>query len=532
MKLKKHLAVGLAVTLATAAGCSAGKTAEKPSEAQGGQSATNQNNANDNQKYTITMIDFRYGALPPQDGKGIQMINEKFNVDFKPQYVVRSDYLQKLSAVVASGEIPDIIVMEAPDANFYKWAKQGAFLPLDEYMGQYETFKLIPEHVRKAVTVNGKIYAIQKYLTETYGLTPMIRVDWLEKLNLKMPTNYDELKQVAIAFTKNDPDGNGKNDTYGMAMAENINPQYAMGAYWDLEAWYHKDSEGQLIPGFISEARKQHIQWLADLYKEGAITKDFALMNWTQVNTKEFYAGKAGIFIGTPRGMNPTWMQALVDVNPNAKLAPIPPFKAPDGSQGFITSPGYYGIVMLSAKLKDNPGKVKRILEMIDFGRKFYPIEQRNASNKDFDWLNGYEGQGYTIENGSVRRESEEKGLAPLNYLPDSRMWAPSDEANGYSKEYTVPLLRDVAAQFEKMHTEIKHYVNPVNMVYSETRAAKDSELSKFLYTEQTKMIFGEKPVSDWDKMVEEWKSKGGAQVIKEVNDALKEIGYNGPQWK
>jgi putative aldouronate transport system substrate-binding protein len=69
-------------------------------------------------------------------------------------------------------------------------------------------------------------------------------------------------------------------------------------------------------------------------------------------------------------------------------------------------------------------------------------------------------------------------------------------------------------------------------MVYSETRAAKDSELSKFLYTEQTKMIFGEKPVSDWDKMVEEWKSKGGAQVIKEVNDALKEIGYNGPQWK
>jgi putative aldouronate transport system substrate-binding protein len=74
--------------------------------------------------------------------------------------------------------------------------------------------------------------------------------------------------------------------------------------------------------------------------------------------------------------------------------------------------------------------------------------------------------------------------------------------------------------------------VNPINSVFSETRATKDTELSKFLYTEQTKMIFGEKPVSDWDKMVQEWMDKGGAQVIKEVNDALKEAGYSGAQWK
>jgi putative aldouronate transport system substrate-binding protein len=531
MAMKKLLAAGLVVALsATAVACgTSGKSEEPKAPASAG---TTDKDDSANKKYTITMIDYRYGALPPADGKGIQMINEKFNVDFKPQYVVRSDYLQKLSAVVASGDIPDIIILEAPDANFYKWAKQGAFLPLDEYMDQYESFKLIPDNVRKAVTVNGKIYAIQKYLTETYDLTPMIRTDWLDKLGLKMPTNYDELKQVAIAFTKNDPDGNGKDDTYGLAMAENINPQYAMGAYWDLNAWYHKNEQGQLIPGFISNVRKDHIQWLADLYKEGAITKDFALLNWSQVNTKEFYAGKAGIFIGTPRGMNPTYMQSLVDLNPNAKLAPIPPFKAPDGSSGFTTSPGYYGLVMLNAKLKDDPGKVKRILEMIDYGRKFYPIEQRNPSNKEFDWLNGLENQGYKMENGAVRRELEEKGLAPMNYLPDSRMWAPSDDANGYSKEYTVPLLRDVAAQFEEMHKNIKHYVNPINSVFSETRATKDTELSKFLYTEQTKMIFGEKPVSDWDKMVQEWMDKGGAQVIKEVNDALKEAGYSGAQWK
>lgn len=187
---------------------------------------------------------------------------------------------------------------------------------------------------------------------------------------------------------------------------------------------------------------------------------------------------------------------------------------------------------MLSAKLAKEPAKVKKIMDMINYGRKFLPFEQRNASNTDFDWINGKEGQGYKLVNGNIQREPEEKGLAPFNYLPDNRMWAPNDAPNNYSKEYTVPLLQKLAGDLEKMHSETKHYVNPVFSVFSETRAIKDSELYKYLYTEQTKMIFGEKPVSDWDKMVKEWSEKGGEQIIKEVNEALKESGATAPLWK
>jgi putative aldouronate transport system substrate-binding protein len=526
MRMKKLAGIGLSMAMMLSiAACGT-----KDTPASGGKAAPNSPSQGD-AKIEISMIDYRYGAIPPQNGKGIEMINEKFNVDFKPQYVVRSDYDAKLSAVIASGEIPDIIVTEGSDSNFYKWAKQGAFLPLNDYIDKYPSLKLIPENVRQTVTVNNNIYAVQKYLPQNYELSPMIRQDWLDQLGLDMPTSYDELKKVAVAFTKEDPDGNGKDDTYGFAMAQNINPSFEMGAYWDSQAWYHKDDQGRLIPGFISDVRKSHVQFLADLYKEGAITKDFAVLNWTEVNTKEFYGGKAGIFIGTPRGMNPTWMQGLIDIKPDAKLSPIPPFKAPDGTEGYRTSMGFYGTIMLSSKLEKEPEKVARILEMIDYGRTFYPLEERVASNTEFDWLNGHEGQGYTIEDGSIRRELDEKGLSPYNYLPDNRMWAPSDEANGYSKEYTIPLLRDITAQFEKMHAETKHYVNPVNAVYSETRASKGSELDKLLYTEQTKMIFGEKSIEDWDAMVNEWKEKGGEQIIKEINDALNASGIK-PEWQ
>ncbi len=35
------------------------------------------------------------------------------------------------------------------------------------------------------------------------------------KLGLEAPTTLDEFMEVAKAFTFNDPDGNGKDDTYG-----------------------------------------------------------------------------------------------------------------------------------------------------------------------------------------------------------------------------------------------------------------------------------------------------------------------------
>ena len=42
-----------------------------------------------------------------------------------------------------------------------------------------------------------------------------VRQDWLDKLGLTVPKTVDDVYKVAYAFTYNDPDGNGKNDTIG-----------------------------------------------------------------------------------------------------------------------------------------------------------------------------------------------------------------------------------------------------------------------------------------------------------------------------
>ena len=49
-------------------------------------------------KFSITAIDFRYGDPPPTSSPGIDMINEKFNVDYKP-VLYRTPLLMKRSTL-------------------------------------------------------------------------------------------------------------------------------------------------------------------------------------------------------------------------------------------------------------------------------------------------------------------------------------------------------------------------------------------------------------------------------------------------
>ena len=52
------------------------------------------------------------------------------------------------------------------------------------------------------------------YKAERKGI--FIRKDWLENVGMEMPTTWEDLYNVAHAFTYDDPDGNGVKDTYGL----------------------------------------------------------------------------------------------------------------------------------------------------------------------------------------------------------------------------------------------------------------------------------------------------------------------------
>lgn len=527
MTKKRWISAGsvLMTVALTAAACSGGGSqgTSQPS----GEPGTKQ--AEENKMHEISFMNFAYTIFPAAEGAGVDAIKEKFNAHIKSQFILQSDFNSKLSVVMASGDMPDVVAIKDLDSNYYKWARQGAFLPLDDYIDQYETFRMVPDEIWDQIRVDGKIYSIPMY-APTYVFSNIIRKDWLDNLGLSMPTNYEELLEVAIAFTKNDPDGNGKDDTYGFALGENISPEYMAGAYWS-GGWYHKNENGDYIPGIIGPGRKEVIETLAAAYREGAVTKDFAVLNWAQAN-KEFYSGKAGIFIGTPTGMVEEYYTGLLEVNPEARLASIPHFVAPDGSQGRLLGQGYFGLSTLSSKLKNDPEKVMKILEIMDYGRQFIPVNERTPDNEVFDWLMGHEGVGYEMVDGKAVLKPGSESITPIQYMLQRhefwKPWAPNDEANQYSiASYNDPRMQQFIAEIEEMEATYNKtpYADPSRGIFSEAQSSKGADLQKYIIGEQTKMISGQRPLSDWDQMVKEWMGRGGADIIREINDGIKERG-------
>ncbi|RAP75975.1 extracellular solute-binding protein [Paenibacillus montanisoli] len=492
--------------------------------------ATNQQPAADEKKQLeISTIQGTWASpLPDPNGNGAKMINEKFNVDLKTQFVPYDEYANKLPVVMAAGDLPDVIGMEGVDANFVKWAKQGAFLPLNDYIDKYDAIKNIPKNVWDAVTVDGKIYAIPNYFPSKYGKKPIIRQDWLNNLGLSMPTTYDELKKVAIAFTKNDPDKNGKNDTLGLGLAKSIVYGAWMGAEWD-SGWYHKNENGQLIPGNISEGFKKQVTLLHDLYQEGAISKDWAVTKSADAR-KDFFAGKIGIFYEQPYDISETRFKTLKETNPGAELAVIPPFVQEDGQQGFTGLSGFYELHSLNAKMADDPDKIDRILEMINYFMTFIPVDQRNDQNPEYDWQYGGVGKGYTMENGVALSIDGAFSEMPTTYF-GIRYWAPTDEDTQPAMVLQDPFTKGFVQSAVDLLKTTKTYLDPVNRIHSDLLYAKVSELDQAVVEHTTKMIVGQEPIADWDKMVEEYLNAGGQEIIDDVNKLLDENGIAG-EWK
>ena len=138
----------------------------------------------------------------------------------------------------------------------------------------------------------------------------------------------DELEQVARAFVQQDPDQNGKSDTYGIAMQKNLffwgfdlrgffNGFGAYPSIGDNQSAWIKDDSGKLIPGLIQPEVKTALGKLQSWYKEGILDKEFALKDENK-SVEDITAGKVGISYG--EWWYPNWPLNLnVDKDPKAE---------------------------------------------------------------------------------------------------------------------------------------------------------------------------------------------------------------------
>jgi putative aldouronate transport system substrate-binding protein len=230
-------------------------------------------------------------------------------------------YSQVLTTSVMAGVVPDI--MELTTADYPAYASQGLLVPLDDFIkANPNTAKLKPATYEGYRMSDGKIYGIPTW--RGGGCVTYIRADWLKNVGLAVPTTWDEYVKVLRAFTFNDPDRNGKNDTVGLAMPfqsgwefDYYNRFIMQDAYLDF---VYKNGRWQ--DGFSQPEMVAALERWVQLYKEKILDPEFFTDN-TGVSRTKIMEGQAGVlehWVGT-------WGSRLhagaKNIDPKADLIPI-----------------------------------------------------------------------------------------------------------------------------------------------------------------------------------------------------------------
>jgi putative aldouronate transport system substrate-binding protein len=449
-QMKKFAILGLTAMLATtlAAGCSSSKSSSPKGEGD--------------KRGSISVTLYDRGNVPPEAGTinnniWTKWINEKGPVNVKFVPFPRSEQVQKLNLLFASGEAPDLI-FEYDGGFFNQLYAQKQLMPLNELIEKYSTsYKQLTKKYPQLMTLgkmdDGKTYLFGRILGAKNNDFIMIRKDWLDKLKLEMPKTTEELYQAAKAFREQDPDGNGQKDTFGMniggASAESV-----MNSIFNNASRFIKD--GKLVNPNIGEQAKVAAEFQKKLFDEGIIDKDFLTDKTGEKAKQDWVSGKLGIYLASSGVDNALLLEAYKSLLKNSPGAVINAMPLPKGPFGTF-NPGFKSPIQMTGAINTNAKDPVSIIKYIDF---------LTEQDTIMTLKNGIEGEHYTKNSEGIatpidpeKNKADLVGALDLNIL-SSIGTLPAKE------QITVKLNPDIPE--EKQYGEILHaadaaYFNPDN---------------------------------------------------------------------
>ena len=189
------LATAMAATTILAAGCG--------NSASGGQ-----NTADSAERVPIRWLttgDAAAEAIQDND-RIIEAINEKLGIDLTVEIVPEAN-TEKVNVAMASGDFPDVVTGAYGTSATQQWIDDGMVIPLNDYMDSFPSMKAWLENYEWSAQ-NGKYYGMPFITQYSVAKTLIVmRQDWLDNWGLSYPQTLDEMKDVMLAFTNDDPDG-------------------------------------------------------------------------------------------------------------------------------------------------------------------------------------------------------------------------------------------------------------------------------------------------------------------------------------
>jgi putative aldouronate transport system substrate-binding protein len=462
------------------------------------------------------------GQIYPKVEESItQELNKALGIELVP---VKSDTLnnQQMTLLFASGEFPDQVL--ASRDNMIKWTDQGLFRKVPDAMIKAQAPTYYADYL------NGIIGAYSKQLPSWDAKTSswiglangikeleavmVVRTDWLRKVGAKMPTTTAEYEQVVKLFTENDPDGNGKKDTYGLGTGTGywtINLNFLLASFgYETPNAPVLGKDGKVTFQNITEGYKDFLKYISGLYGKGYMYPDITLPDRVSVGTL-FTDGIIGTIADTwtwvlPKYRQGSWFDMTFEKNPKAEFEYVPQLAAPGYTPTWEERAAIWMYHCIGKDVKD--AKLAKILQVID-------IQLKDKYYHNLVW-SGIEGKNFKFDAQGMRQfigdyvNVEKQGeLGSKYYLTNIKY--------GWMLGASFGKAAETQAALESSWKSVQPVLGFEWVLDSQKKVGADVGRVFEEYT--WKAITGKANfTSDWDAYVKNWLSGGGQQMIDEAN--------------
>lgn len=558
--------LALLLILSLIAGCGAKEVdSTKPANDTTTTGATSSTEPENKIKWSGTISVAPYMFSPVDKNKDVikplleeALLKYGYDVDLQNVFIENADYDNLMNIRIISGDAPDIFEPESSN-KMREYYRQGAIASWDKEFF-IENCPSIYEYVMNGCAdgrlkdyvdmfwefamVDGKMVTIPPMSEQGTSLPKcmIMRGDWLENLGVKEPPRaLDEFIELMYRFTKEDPDKDGKPDTFGFSTSV---IRAIFGAFYGYTSFpdpkienriefYNYKGDNVIVCGDVLPTNKQALEVLRKCYADGVIDPQFIAQKGENESggwaiSQPFINGRIGAschcgidhyrlpeVTGVPGNIAKEWY--AVNNNYNYVYAPWP--MGPEGNYGGWTlgPPSSIGDnVVYNSKLNKDTEKLAAILQIMDLFCK----------DDDLAMLAGFGVEGTHFE---YTGEGDKKGAQALmtnEEMNTAGVWAyrgvyggpsPMNEKFMRCSYYNSPsIINMLTIQAQE------GYRGGYNRdVYDTTASTEKYRPELISYRDEIfiKIIKGELDVDYYDTYVAEYMKRGGEILTKEAQE-------------
>ena len=490
----------------------------------------------------LSIVNFPEGQSY-EDNVWTRLYKEKYGINLEYDWYVTDTgtWYERSNVAIKSNQIPDFMNVDTEQFRVLQQSDQLADLTAAYESTASDLLKQIMQEAGTTAmasgTVDGKLMGIPfTGMPKEAAPILMIRKDWMENLGLSEPKTFDDVKKIAEAFVKNDPDGNGMDDTIGLGLDNNIFSNSASPAWQGLNAAFGvqptiwvKNEAGDLEYGSVQPKMRDYLVALSDMYKQGLLYKDIQKLDASGLES-QIINEKCGMAF-QPFHAPANALQTLKELTPEAEWCY---FEIPtvDGSDALIPiGTGVTSYWVCSKKFADPEAMIKMLNLYVEYqyGEAITQeeVDKKSAlmvgvdgkmwlmsavkAYRDYRNLYSYQVTNDYFVNGVEPPLGRVQGIQQIQDALNG-----NDEYWGQLNIYGVGgCLKVIEKYKEKDSFIVDQYYGPKTKTYS----SNWGELYSMEQEVFMGIVTGQKTISEFDKFISDWKRKGGDKITEEIND-------------